>query len=72
MSSPSRAAAHDRLAELVTALSGAIAPDDREQSDTIDLDAARHAIDLATQRHGDNADRLLTVADALVALRSGG
>ena len=58
MTSPSRARAHDRLAELVVVLSGARHDD------------ARDAIDHAIDRNGDAGDNLINVADAVTALRN--
>lgn len=57
MTSPSRARAHDRLAELVVVLSGA-----RHHE-------ARDAITEAIDRNGDAGDNLINVADAIMALR---
>lgn len=58
MTLPSRARAHDRLAELVVVLSGARHDD------------ARTAIDHAIDRNGDAGDNLINVADAVAALRN--
>lgn len=59
MTVDSRAAAHDRLAELVVELSG------------VTRDEARGAIDAALARNGDTGDQLLNIADAIITLRTG-
>ena len=53
----SRTVVQDRLAELVVELSG-VEPDD-----------ARDAIDTAIARNGEDGDRLLSVAEAIISLR---
>ncbi len=53
----SRTLVQDRLAELVVELSG-VKPDD-----------ARDAIDAALARNGEDGDRLLNVAEAIISLR---
>lgn len=57
MTLDTRADAHERLAELVTRLSG------------VGPDTARWAIEDAVARNGDAGDNLLNVADAIISLR---
>jgi hypothetical protein len=59
MTFDSRAAAHDRLAELIDELSGS------------GRSHAQDALDDARTRHGNAGDQLLNVAEAIISLRKG-